>query len=113
MKILICVLAGSLLLILMVGCPRRESIARIDQAPGRFAGREVSIAGHVVTSIGAMGTGVFQLDDGTGRIWVFSENFGLPGRDAKLAVTGRIEEGFSFGGKHYAMILRETRRPHF
>ena len=98
---------------LLAGCPPRESIARIDQTPGRFTGREISIAGHVVNSVGAMGTGVFQLDDGTGRIWVFSENFGLPGRDAKLAVSGRLEEAFSFGGKHYAMILRETRRPHY
>jgi hypothetical protein len=115
-QIQIRVLAVSLLLVavaLLAGCPRRESIARIDQTPGRFVGREISVAGHVVNSFGAMGAGVFQLDDGTGRIWVFSENFGLPGRDAKLAVTGRIEEGFSFGGKHYAMILRETRRPHY
>ena len=52
MQIQIRVLAVSLLLmavVLMAGCPSRESIARIDQAPGRFAGREISIAGHVVT----------------------------------------------------------------
>ena len=97
----------------LAGCPARESIARIDQAPGRFAGKEISVAGRVVNSVGAMRTGLYQLDDGTGRIWVFSENFGLPGRDAKLAVTGRVEEGFSFGGKHFAMILRETKRPHY
>jgi hypothetical protein len=101
---------GSLLL---AGCPARESIARVDQTPGRFAGREISIAGRVVNSFGAMGAGVFQLDDGTGRIWVFSENFGVPGRDSKLAVTGRVEEGFSFGGRNFAVILRETRRPHY
>jgi hypothetical protein len=98
---------------LLAGCPARESIARIDQTPGRFAGREITIAGRVVNSFGAIGTGLFQLDDGTGRMWVFSESFGIPGRDAKLAVTGRVEEGFSFEGKHFAMILRETRRPRF
>jgi len=98
---------------LLAGCPARESIAKIDRMPGRYSGREISIAGRVVSSFGAMGTGLYQIDDGTGRMWVFSESFGVPGRDARLAVTGRVEEGFSFGGKHYAMILRQTRRPHY
>jgi len=98
---------------LLAGCPRRESIAQIDREPGRFEGREITIAGRVDNSFGAMGTGLYQVDDGTGRMWVFSENFGIPGRDARLAVTGRVEEGFSFGGRHFAMILRETRRPHY
>ncbi len=108
--VVILLLAG---IALLAGCPARETIARINQTPGRFQGREISIAGRVVSSFGAMGAGVFQIDDGTGRMWVFSENFGLPGRDAKLAVRGRLQDGFSFGGKHYAMILRETRRPHY
>jgi hypothetical protein len=101
---------GSLLL---AACPARETIARVDQTPGRFAGREITIAGRVVNSFGAMGAGVFQLDDGTGRLWVFSENLGIPGRETKLAVTGRVEQGFSFGGRNFAVILRETRRPHY
>jgi len=98
---------------LLAGCPARESIARINQTPGRFEGREVSIAGRVVNSFGAMGAGVYEVDDGTGRMWVFSESYGIPGRDAKLAVTGRVEEGFSFGGRHFATILRQTRRPSY
>lgn len=100
-------------ILLLAGCPARESIARINQTPGRFEGREVSIAGRVVNSFGAMGAGVYEMDYGTGRMWVFSESYGIPGRDAKLAVTGRVEEGFSFGGRHFAMILRQTRRPRY
>jgi hypothetical protein len=99
--------------LLLAGCPPRERISRIDQTPGRFAGREITVAGRVVNSFGAMGTGVFQIDDGTGRMWVYSENFGIPGKDARIAVSGRLEEGFSFAGHHYATILRETRRPHY
>jgi hypothetical protein len=99
--------------LLLAGCPARESIARIDQTPGRFAGREVTVVGRVTNSFGAMGAGVFQVDDGTGHLWVFSENLGIPGRDTKLAVTGRVEQGFSFGGRNFALILRETRRPHY
>ncbi|MDP9160174.1 MAG: OB-fold nucleic acid binding domain-containing protein [Acidobacteriota bacterium] len=99
--------------LLLAGCPPRERISKIDQYPGRYAGREVTVAGRVVNSYGAMGTGVYQLDDGTGKIWVFSERYGVPGREAKLAVTGRIEEGFNFGGRNFALVLRETRRPHY
>ena len=98
--------------LLLAGCPPRESIAKINEDPGRFAGKEISIAGRVTDSFGAMGSGVFQVDDGTGTMWVFSERYGVPGSGAKLAVTGRIEQGFAFGGRNFAIILRETERRH-
>ena len=96
----------------LAGCPQRTTIDRINLDPGRFAGKEVTIAGHVVNSFGAMGSGVFEVEDGTGHLWVFSEQFGIPGRDARVAVTGHIEQGFAFGGRNYATILRETQRRH-
>jgi len=43
-------------------------------------------------------------------MWVYSQRFGVPGRDARLAVAGYIEQGFSFGGRNFATVLRETRR---
>jgi hypothetical protein len=107
-----CVLLVSLVAVLLTGCPPRESIAKINQDPGRFAGKEISIAGQVTDSFGAMGSGVFQLDDGTGNMWVFSKKFGIPASGVKLAVTGRIEQGFAFGGHNYAIILLETERRH-
>ncbi|MGA8491043.1 MAG: hypothetical protein WB711_11500 [Terriglobales bacterium] len=109
------VLCASLLCLtglLLVGCPPRESIAKINQDPGRFAGKEISIAGQVTDSFGAAGTGVFQIDDGTGAIWVFSKRYGVPGSGSKLAVTGRIQQGFAFGGRNFATILFETERRH-
>ena len=109
------VLAAVLLLmgaLILAGCPTRTTIEKINRDPGRYAGKEVTIAGHVTNSFGALGTGVFELEDGTGRMWVFSERYGVPGREAKLAVTGRIEQGFSFGGRSFATILRETERRH-
>jgi hypothetical protein len=98
--------------LLLAGCPPRESIARINQDPARFAGKEISIAGRVTDSFGALGSGIFQIDDGTGTMWVFSEKFGVPGNGASLAVTGRIQQGFAFGGRNFATILRETQRRH-
>ena len=95
-------------LVLMVGCPTQTSIADINKDPGRFAGKDVSIHGSVSDSFGALGNGVFQIDDGTGRMWVYSQNFGVPGTGSKVAVTGRIEQGFAFGGRTFGVVLRET-----
>ena len=100
-------------ILLLAGCPRRQNIALINHEPGRFGGREITIAGRVVNSFGVMGEGAFELDDGTGRMWVFSEKYGIPGRDAGLAVTGRVQQTFSIGGRHFPIILRETRPPRY
>jgi hypothetical protein len=44
-------------------------------------------------------------------MWVFSR-YGVPGSGAKVAVTGHVEQGFSFGGRNFATILKETERRH-
>lgn len=98
--------------LLLAGCPPRESIEKINRDPSRFAGKDITIAGRVTDSFGALGTGVFQVDDGTGTMWVFSERYGVPGSGANLAVTGRIEQGFALGGRNFAVVLRETQRRH-
>jgi hypothetical protein len=90
-------------------CPPRESIESITHDPGRFRNREVTVAGRVVNSFAVMGVGAFEVDDGTGRLWVFSDKYGVPGDGAGIAVTGRIEQGFSFGGRNFAIVLRQTR----
>lgn len=99
-------------ILLLAGCPTRTSIANINRDPGHFAGREVTIAGHVSEAFGALGNGVFQIDDGSGRMWVYSQNYGVPGNGSKVAVTGRVEQGFAFGGRSFGVILRETERRH-
>ena len=102
-------IAGTLLL---AACPTRTSIGRILRDPGRYAGREVSVGGRVSSSFGALGTGVYQLDDGTGQIWVYSQRYGVPGDGSRVGVRGTISQGFSFGGRSFAVVLRETERRH-
>jgi hypothetical protein len=96
----------------LAGCPTRTSIADINKDPGRYAGKEVTIAGHASSSFGAMGNGTFQIDDGSGHMWVASQGFGVPSDGSKVAVTGRIEQGFSFGGRSFAVVLKETQSRH-
>ena len=98
--------------VLLAGCPPRVSIRDINRDPGRYANRDVSVGGRVVNSFGALGTGVYEIDDGSGTIWVYSQSYGVPANGAKVGVTGRISQGFSFGGRSFAVILRETERRH-
>jgi hypothetical protein len=109
-------LSLTLLLILgtlvLAACPTRTSIGRILRDPGRYAGREVAIGGRVSNSFGALGSGVYQVEDGTGQIWVFSQRYGVPGNGARVGVRGTISQGFSFGGRSFAVVLRETERRH-
>lgn len=108
----ICIATIVTAVIMLAACPPRESIARINHDPGRFAGKEITLAGRVTNSFGAMGNGIFEVEDRTGSMWVFTDRFGIPGRDVRVAVTGRVEQGFSFHGHNYAVVLRETQRRH-
>jgi hypothetical protein len=98
--------------ILLAGCPPRISIANLNRDPGRYAGKDVGIAGRVTDSFGALGRGAFQVDDGTGVIWVVTGHYGVPANGTKVAVIGDIEQGFSFGGRNFAIVLHETERRH-
>ena len=109
-----CILAVVIIaaMFVMVGCPTHTSVADVNKDPGRFAGKDVSIHGTVSDSFGALGNGVYQVDDGTGRMWVYSQNFGVPGNGTKVEVTGRIEQGFALGGRTFGVILRQTESRH-
>jgi len=103
------VLVAASFAVLLTACPSRTSIAKLNADPGRYAGQEVTIAGHVTDSFGALGHGIFQVDDGTGTMWVLAQS-GVPGANAKVAVTGQLQQGISFGGRNFATVLKETER---
>ncbi|HKW17337.1 MAG TPA: OB-fold nucleic acid binding domain-containing protein [Terriglobales bacterium] len=112
-NLLVRVIAAACLAVMVVvltACPPQKSIESINRDPGRFQRHEVTIAGRVVNSFAAMGVGVFEIDDGTGRLWVYSKKYGVPGDESRIAVTGVIQQGFSIAGRNFATILYETRR---
>jgi len=98
--------------LLLAGCPPRTSISKITRDPGRYSGKQATIAGKVVDSYGALGRGMFEVNDGTGTMWVYSDGFGVPSNGLKVAVSGRVQQGFSFGGRSFATILSETQPRH-
>jgi hypothetical protein len=106
--------AVAILAVMLVtaACPARKSIAEINRDPSRYGNREIGVAGHVVSSWGALGTGLYQIDDGTGKIWVLSNGYGVPSQGAKVAVAGYVQPTFSLAGRNFTTVLKETRRRH-
>jgi hypothetical protein len=102
--------AVALLALALTGCPERIRIGDITDDPGRYYDKEVTVAGRVVRSYGAGPAGVYEIDDGTGTLWVATEKYGVPTKDAYVGVTGKVMPGVTWGGRNYTNGMRETRR---
>lgn len=94
--------------ILLAGCPKQVTVAEIQADPGRYSGKEVAIRGNVSNSFGALGQGAYELDDGTGRIWILVERGGVPSKGARVRSVGRVVSGVSFAGRNFGTALREN-----
>ena len=99
-------------LVFASGCTTTK-ISTINNDPASYMTKDVTVAGQVVTSYGAsfgtLSQGAFELDDGTGRLWVWSSGFGVPNQGARVIVTGRVQAGVAIGGRFFTNVLRETQ----
>jgi hypothetical protein len=95
--------------LLLTACPSQTTISQINADPSRYRNKEVAIVGTVKDSYGALGQGAYEIDDGTGRIWVVTRR-GVPSRGARVGAKGRVYNGFNFGGRNYGTVLEETDR---
>ena len=81
--------------LLMSGC-EQKTINEILADPSRYANREVAVVGTVVWSSSVIGRGAYQIEDGTGKLWVISDK-GVPREGARVIVKGTIRDAFNFG----------------
>lgn len=95
-------------LVCVFGCTTTK-ISAINNDPASYMAKDVTVAGQVVTSFGAVNQGAFEIDDGTGRLWVWSSGFGVPSEGARVVVTGRVQSGVAIGGRFFVNVLRETQ----
>ena len=93
----------------LAACPSKTTIAKINQNPSKYHDQQVGLIGTVMDSYGVLGNGIYELDDGTGRIWVMTTR-GVPTKGTRIGVSGRIHTGVSFGGRTYGMVLQEEQR---
>ena len=98
-----------------VGCPERTSIRDIEANPSRYENKEVVIAGTVRDSYGVNvpGTkirgGAYKIDDGTGSIWIVTEN-AVPTKGTQVGIKGIIGSGVNWNGKNYGLGVYEKDR---
>ena len=102
-------------MVLFLAACQEKTINQIMADPHRYANREVGIVGHVVQSYSVVGKGVYQVDDGTGKLWVVSDK-GVPRKGARVAVKGTIRDGFDLGSLvklpeavRSGLVMMETR----
>ena len=95
--------------IVLVGlsaCSRTIRIKDLLDRPQEYDGKTVQVEGTVTQSVGVLGTGAFEIDDGTGKIYVVARGSGVPREGAKTRAKGRFESVFSFLGRTMAAIVQ-------
>jgi len=91
------------------GCKGATPIRKLLDDPSHYDGLTVQIAGDVTRSIGVLGTGAYQVDDGTGKLFVVSKDGGAPREGARVGVRGVFKAAFTIGTETGA-VLQETDR---
>ena len=101
-RLIVPMLAG----LMLSGCATTR-IGRINADPSRYRNRSVHVEGSVTNSFGALGTGGYQVDDGTGRIFVISAGSGVPSKGSRVKVNGTVMNGATVMGHSYGTAIRE------
>ncbi len=100
--LLFCALATAFLL---AGCGATK-IGRINADPTRYQNRTVRVNGTVTNAVGLLGTGGYQIQDDTGKIYVLSAT-GVPSKGARVTVTGTVVPGAQVLGTTVGTAIRE------
>lgn len=103
-------LACAVLLVTLAGCKGTTPIKEILDDPSRFGSETVRIAGDVTESVGVLGSGAYQVNDGTGTITVVSKVGGVPRQGAKVGVEGTVKPAFTLGSQTLTVLMEERRR---
>ena len=99
------ILAAVCALVMLAGCGSVK-IRQVLNNPARYQGRDVRLTGDVTRSTGLVVAGVYQVDDGTGKLNVFS-NRPIPRQGSRVTVTGRVQAGVSLLGQNIGTHVRE------
>ena len=107
--ILIAVMLGVLLM--TAGCSGTVKISDIQADPGKYEGEEVSVKGTVNDTfwISLLGAGAYQVDDGSGTIWVVTRQ-SPPDKTAKASAKGTVSTAVKIGDRSFGTVITETER---
>ena len=99
-----------LVVAVVAGCKGSATpIKTLLDDPGRYEKQTVRIAGKVGSSVGVLGYGAYQVDDGTGTLTVVTKEGGAPREGAEVGVEGEFRSAYTLGTQTAAVIV-ESRR---
>ena len=90
-----------------------EQRSRSKALPQRHS---VAVAGVVKDSYGLsipgtnLGGGAYEIDDGTGSMWIIVADGNVPSKGAEIGVKGTIGSGVNWKGKNYGLGMYEKDR---
>ena len=105
MKTWVCL---TIILLLVSGCAFHTRISKIRYEPQKYENRQVSVKGKVSETMGLpfVQKGIYQVDDGTGKIWVVSQKR-RPYRGEKVTVKGELKTGLSIRSQTFGIAIVE------
>ena len=88
---------------------RNPSVSDLQQHPGRYQDRMVSVSGTVTNSWGVplVPFRFYRVDDGTGEVTVLSQGLRTPATGEHVRVRGRVQDVAMFGGRALGLHIRE------
>ena len=89
--------------IFAAACPERRTIAEIQANPSRYNSYGVNVPGTPIRG------GAYKIDDGTGSIWVITEQ-GVPSKGTEIGIRGIAANGANWNGKNYGLGIYEKDR---
>lgn len=84
-------------------------IRKIVKDPREYAGKEVSIEGHVIDVFSLVVVKYFIVRDTTGEIAVVTDRT-LPTRGQEIRVRGRVQEAFSLGDRQLIVLIENPEK---
>jgi hypothetical protein len=97
-------------LLLLAGCAGVIPIKTLLDDPGHYDGRTVQVAGTVKGGVSILNVGTYQVDDGTGTLFVVTKEGGAPREGAKVAVRGEFKSAFTLGSETVAVLVEKDRK---
>ncbi len=109
LSIILAMVALLAILLCTAGCATK--ISDIQANPAQYEGKEITISGTVseVIWVGILSSGAYQIDDGSGTIWVVTK-VSPPEKGKKASAKGIVSSGFKIGDRILGVVINETGR---
>ncbi|MEN9220253.1 MAG: hypothetical protein Q6J68_07305 [Thermostichales cyanobacterium SZTDM-1c_bins_54] len=86
------------------------AIAAVNRDPAQY--KTVMVRGKVTNQFSLFGAGLYEVDDGSGKIWVATQS-GVPSLGSRVVVQGEVNMGINISGQNFGVTIAEQSRQTF